>query len=71
MTRRETSGSRRERALDGVSFSVERGEALGIVGESGCEKSTAARLPATKSNVCSWLVHSTGHAFCSCTPELA
>jgi oligopeptide/dipeptide ABC transporter ATP-binding protein len=31
------------RALDGVSFSVERGEALGIVGESGCGKSTVAR----------------------------
>jgi oligopeptide/dipeptide ABC transporter ATP-binding protein len=31
------------RALDGVSFSVARGEALGIVGESGCGKSTVAR----------------------------
>jgi peptide/nickel transport system ATP-binding protein len=31
------------RALDGVSFSVGRGEALGIVGESGCGKSTVAR----------------------------
>ena len=31
------------RALDGVSFSVDRGEALGIVGESGCGKSTVAR----------------------------
>ena len=31
------------RALDGVSFDVARGEALGIVGESGCGKSTVAR----------------------------
>ena len=31
------------RALDGVSFTVDRGEALGIVGESGCGKSTVAR----------------------------
>ncbi|HEX2724366.1 MAG TPA: ABC transporter ATP-binding protein [Beijerinckiaceae bacterium] len=31
------------RAIDGVSFSVDRGEALGIVGESGCGKSTVAR----------------------------
>ena len=31
-------------AVDGVSFAVERGETLGIVGESGCGKSTTARL---------------------------
>jgi peptide/nickel transport system ATP-binding protein len=31
-------------AVDGVSFSVQRGETLGIVGESGCGKSTTARL---------------------------
>ena len=32
------------RAVDGVSFSVRKGETLGIVGESGCGKSTVARL---------------------------
>ena len=32
------------RAVDGVSFSVDQGETLGIVGESGCGKSTTARL---------------------------
>jgi len=30
-------------ALDGISFEVARGEALGLVGESGCGKSTSAR----------------------------
>ena len=30
------------RAVDGVSFAVEKGKALGIVGESGCGKSVTA-----------------------------
>ena len=39
---------RRERqfvhAVDGVSFAIERGKTLALVGESGCGKSTVARL---------------------------
>ncbi|MDC6166910.1 ABC transporter ATP-binding protein [Paucibacter sp. XJ19-41] len=32
------------RAVDGVDFNVLKGETLGVVGESGCGKSTTARL---------------------------
>src|SRR5689334_25027949 len=31
-------------AVDGVSFQVQKGSALGLVGESGCGKSTTGRL---------------------------
>src|SRR6478752_7345181 len=31
-------------AVDGVSFDIQRGETLALVGESGCGKSTVARL---------------------------
>jgi oligopeptide transport system ATP-binding protein len=36
--------SRRITVVDGVSFTVGRGETLGIVGESGCGKTTLARM---------------------------
>ena len=44
------------KAVDGVSFSIERGRTLGLVGESGCGKSTTGLallrlIPATGGNV--------------------
>src|SRR5262249_56908411 len=32
------------RAVDDISFDVKQGETLGLVGESGCGKSTTARV---------------------------
>ena len=31
-------------AVDGLDFTIEKGKTIGIVGESGCGKSTAGRL---------------------------
>ena len=43
---RVIEGAQRQilRAVDGVSFAINRGETLSLVGESGCGKSTVARL---------------------------
>jgi peptide/nickel transport system ATP-binding protein len=38
------AGRRTLRAVDGVSFSIERGQTFALVGESGCGKSSLARL---------------------------
>ena len=44
------------KAVDGISFEIKERETLGLVGESGCGKSTAGRVilqlyPATSGNV--------------------
>ena len=43
LLRRQTGAIR---AVDGVNFEIRRGETLGLVGESGCGKSTTARAVA-------------------------
>jgi peptide/nickel transport system ATP-binding protein len=42
--RRRRKGREVVQAVDDVSFTVMKGETLGVVGESGCGKSTTARL---------------------------
>lgn len=49
-------GNKVLKALDGISFNVKRGEVLGLVGESGCGKSTAGKAivrlhPATEGKI--------------------
>ena len=43
LTKTFPSGKGKIKALDGVSFSVSEGETLGVVGESGCGKTTLGR----------------------------
>lgn len=51
-----TKNERKIKAVDGISFSINKGETFGLVGESGCGKSTTGKLilrllPATSGEV--------------------
>ena len=57
------------RAVDDVSFDVQRGETLGIVGETGCGKSTTARLMIRLLDPTSGEVHFEGENIASRTGD--
>ena len=48
------------KAVDGVSFDLRRGETLGVVGESGCGKSTTSRAILMLNKLCGGTINLDG-----------
>src|SRR5438105_2366961 len=62
------------KAVDGVSLSVDRGETLGIVGESGCGKSVTALsimrlVPVTAGRIVAGSIRFDGQQLLTLEPE--
>ena len=57
------------KAVDGASFTLERGKTLAVVGESGCGKSTLARLVTMIELPTSGSMNIAGHEIVDATPE--
>src|SRR6267142_2064832 len=57
------------RAVDGVSFALHRGETLGLVGESGCGKTTTGRCILQLERATSGTIKFEGHELTSLTEK--
>ena len=56
------------KAVDGVSFTIDKGETLGLVGESGCGKSTTGRAILRLFEKSNYLI---GHYLCGAMRQTA
>ena len=58
-------GHRDMKAVDDVSFEIKKGESFGLVGESGCGKTTTGRSIIKLYNITSGNVYFKGHRICA------